>query len=171
MLKKIISGGRPGVESAALRAARRAGLRAGGRGGERRVEGGEPEGGGAEGEGAVEGREQRAARGEEVKRNCREAGGTFFIARAGHNPNNRVARAAARTRRPYSSIDCSDPEQTGQRLLNFLVAYRPEVLHITGTADFSKGRAFESGVAAALEKVLRRAIREGLAEPALDVSA
>ena len=163
MLRKTISGG----ESGAKQSARRARLLSDGLSGGRQLVANELDLlGVANGDGLAQ-----MVRQKELMRKSREAGGNFFIARAGHNPNNRGTRAMARTRWPYSSIDCGDPGQTGRRLLNFLIAYRPEVLHITGTGDFSKGRVFEAGVAAALEKVLRRAVREGLAEPALEVSA
>ncbi len=86
-------------------------------------------------------RRKNRKRVEEVRRSCKEAGASFFITCGGYNPGNRVARAEARFRKPYSSIDYEEPEQSSQRLLNFLRAYRPAVLHITGKADWTRGCA------------------------------
>jgi hypothetical protein len=175
MLKKIIAGGQPGAEAAALMAAREAGLLTGGWGSEKQVpdQEGSPGGrGSGEGqEGQAEKRRKNRKRAEEVRRNCKEAGASFFITCGGYNPGNRVAKAAARFRKPYSSIDYEDPEQSSQRLLNFLRAYRPAVLHITGKADWTRGREFEGALAKILARTLARAAEEGLIEPALGLSA
>ena len=98
-------GGSPGVESGAKQLARRARLLSDGLSGGRQLVANELDLlGVANGDGLAQMVRQKG-----LMRNSREAGGNFFIARAAHNPNNRSSRAMARTRRPYSSIDCGDP--------------------------------------------------------------